>query len=167
MRSSVVWYFQRVAEKLGAPRERDYLRRLGYGNADSSSGLTTFWLGGSLLISPEEQQSFLLRFYGESLPVSREAMRTVREVLIQPAGMVVNAAGTHPFGGEWPPGTILSAKTGSGRDRSGRDVRWLVGRVSRGQRSWVFVSCVIGRGEMEPLAAVDLAARVLHEERVL
>ena len=46
MRFSVVWWFQHVAEKLGATREREYLRRLGYGNADPSSGLTTFWLGG-------------------------------------------------------------------------------------------------------------------------
>ena len=55
MRFSVVWYFQRVAEKLGEVREREYVRRFEYGNADSSSGLTSFWLGGSLTISPEEQ----------------------------------------------------------------------------------------------------------------
>ncbi len=78
MRFSVVWWFQRVAEKLGAGREREYLRRLGYGNADSSSGLTTFWLGGSLVISPDEQMQFLLRLFANDLPVSQNAMSIVR-----------------------------------------------------------------------------------------
>jgi beta-lactamase class D len=167
MRFSVVWWFQRVAERLGATREREYLRRFGYGNADSSSGLTTFWLGGSLTISPEEQAQFLIRLFGNKLPVSQHAVRTVREVLVQPAGVVVNATGEHPFVGAWPDGTVLSAKTGSGRDRSGSTVRWLVGHVSRGARSWVFVSCVIGDDSIPPLAAVDLAAQALRRERVL
>jgi len=167
MRFSVVWWFQRVAEKLGAAREQDYLRRFAYGNADPSSGLTTFWLGGSLIISPEEQAQFLLRLFANKLPVSEHAMRTVRTVLVQPTGLIVNAAGEHPFGGAWPPGTVVSAKTGGGRDRSGQQVRWLVGHISREHRSWVFVSCVIGDDNTSPLAAVDLAARALRRDGVL
>jgi beta-lactamase class D len=167
MRFSAVWWFQRVAEKLGAKREHDYLRRLAYGNADSSSGLTTFWLGGSLVISPDEQKQFLLRLFASTLPVRRDAMRTVREILVQPKGMVVNARGEHSFGNPWPPGTVLSAKTGSGRDQTGRQVRWLVGHVTRARRSWVFVSCVIGGDDTPPLAAVDLAARSLHQAGVI
>lgn len=167
MRSSVVWWFQRVAVKLGATREQDYLRRFAYGNADSSSGLTTFWLGGSLAISPEEQVQFLLRLYANRLPVSEDAMSIVRTVLVQPPGLVVNAAGEHPFGGPWPPGTVVSAKTGGGRDRSGQQVRWLVGHVSREHRSWVFVSAVIGDDKTPPLAAVEGAAQALRREGVL
>ena len=45
VRHSVLWYFQRVAERLGPEREAQYLRRLAYGNMDASSGLTTFWIG--------------------------------------------------------------------------------------------------------------------------
>ena len=167
MRFSVVWWFQRVAEQLGPTREQDYLKRFAYGNADPSSGLTTFWLGESLAISPDEQAQFLLRLFANQLPVNEHAMRTVRAVLVQPAGLVVNAAGEHAFVGTWPPGTVVSAKTGGGRDRSGRQVRWLVGHVSREGRSWVFVSCVIGDDKTTPLAAVDLAAGALRREGVL
>ena len=167
MRFSVVWWFQRVAEKLGATREREYLRRLDYGNADSSSGLTTFWLGGSLVISPDEQMQFLLRLFANELPVSQNAMSIVRAVLAQPYGVVVNASGEHPFGGTWPRDTTLNAKTGSGRDKTGLQVRWLVGQVTRARRSWVFVSCVIGADDTPPLAAVDLAARSLHGAGVM
>lgn len=63
LRNSVVWYFQRVAERLGPAREQAHLRRLGYGNMDSSSGLTTFWIGGSLQVTPEEPQSFWIKLY--------------------------------------------------------------------------------------------------------
>jgi beta-lactamase class D len=166
MRFSVVWFFQRVAERLGETRERDYLRHFAYGNADSSSGLTSFWLGGSLTISPEEQERFLLRLYGNTLSVSQQAMDIVRKAIVQPSGMIVNATGEHSFGDSWPLGTVLSAKTGSGRDRSGQQVRWLVGHVSRERRSWVFVSCVIGTDQTALLAAVDLAAQALRHERV-
>jgi len=55
MRYSVVWYFQEIAKRLTMNREAFYLRRLCYGNADPSSDLTTFWLGGSLRISPSSR----------------------------------------------------------------------------------------------------------------
>jgi beta-lactamase class D len=163
MRNSVVWYFQRLAEKLGMAREREYLKKFDYGNADPSSGLTTFWLGGSLQISPEEQLRFMRRLYADELPVGASALRTVRELLVQPPGVVVNAAGEQPFAAPWPAGTIVSAKTGAGTDRSGAAVRWLVGHVARGTRSWVFVSCVAGGSDTPPLAAVALAATALRE----
>jgi len=167
MRDSVVWYFQRLAERLGLAREREYLRKFDYGNADPSSGLTTFWLGGSLQITPEEQLRFMRRLYRDELPVSPAAMRTVRQLIVQPQGTVVNALGRHPFAAPWPSGTTVSAKTGSGTDRGGQSVRWLVGHVARDGRSWIFVSCVAGGDDTPALAAVDLAAAGLREEHIL
>jgi beta-lactamase class D len=161
MRYSVVWYFQRVASLLGPDREHAYLAKLDYGNQDSSSGLTTFWLDESLKISPEEQEHFLVRLYEDALPVSKLAMKTVRDILVQPPGVVVNAWGEHAFDAPWPEGTVVSAKTGSGDD-----VLWLVGHVDRGHHSWVFVSCVVGT-DLAPLAAIELAARSLRAEHVL
>jgi len=167
MRDSVVWYFQETAKRLGPDRERQYLARFTYGNQDSSSGLTSFWLGGSLAISPDEQLRFFERLYDGSLPVSRKAIESVREILRQPAGSVVNAAGAHPFGGRWPEGTVLSAKTGAGSTAGGAIVRWLVGHVSRGSRSWIFVSNVVGGSDTPALAAIEQAERALQEARVL
>jgi beta-lactamase class D len=167
MRYSVVWYFQRIAERLGPAREREYLERLNYGNHDPSSGLTTFWIGGSLRISPEEEEQFLLRLYDDRLPVSGKAMKTVRDMLEQPSGVVTNATGEHLFDSPWPRGTVLSAKTGSATDLTGGNVRWLVGHVQRESRSWVFVSNVVGAGGTPAEAAIDLAARALRESGVL
>lgn len=164
---SVVWYFQRVAERLGAEREAEYLRRFQYGNMDASSGLTTFWIGGSLLISPEEQQDFWVRFYEGRLPVDERASTIVKVLLKQPDGVVVNAVGQHRFAAPWPAGTSVSAKTGSAADRSGRGVRWLTGHVERANRRWIFVSCVIGSRTVEANAAIDLAAASLRDAGVL
>lgn len=159
MRDSVLWYFRELAKRLGLSREQEYLNRLDYGNADLSSGLTSFWVGGSLLISPEEQERFLVRLYQNSLPVSREAQSIVRRMLVQPASVVVNAAGEHEFAAPWAPGTILSAKTGRSDP-----VKWLVGHVKRGDREWIFVSCVVGDG---PMAAIELAAKSLRQAGVI
>ncbi len=164
MRDSVVWVFQRIAERLGIERERAYLKAFEYGNQDASGLLTTFWLGSSLQISPDEQLAFLRRFFEGGLPVREDDARTVREVLVQPSGRVVNAAGEHSFAAPWPEGTTVYSKTGRGEDQ-GRAVVWLVGCVERGDRAWVFVSCVIG--SEEPMAAVNLAARRLVELNAL
>ena len=165
MHSSVVWYFQNVATRLGMEREREYLRRFKFGNEDPSSGLTTFWLGGSLRISPDEQQRFLLALYQDTLPVSEHASKTVREILVQPQGKVVNAAGTHDFAAPWPAGTVVSAKTGSESDGD-LSTRWIVGHVRRGARSWIFLSSLTGKG-LATLAAVKLAAKALRQEGVI
>ena len=140
------------------------MKAFAYGNQDASGPLTSFWLGDSLQISPDEQLAFLRRFFDGQLPVSEEAARTVRQILVQPTGRIVNATGEHTLGKSWPAGTTLYAKTGRGADQ-GRPVVWLVGRVVRGDRAWTFVSCVIGSDES--MAAVELAAARLGQLKVL
>lgn len=167
MRFSVLWYFQDIAKRLGAVRERAYLDRLSYGNRDSSSGLTTFWLGGSLAISPDEQVRFLQDLFASRLRIDQRAMQTVRGVLLQRRGVVSNALGDHPFAAPWPDDLALSAKTGSGPTGDGGVVRWLVGHVRRGTRSWAFASNVVGGSDTPALAAVDQAEKALVAEHVI
>jgi beta-lactamase class D len=167
IRHSVLWYFQRIAQRLGPDRERAYLQRFNYGNQDSSSALTSFWVGGALKISPEEQLAFWVKLYESKLPISPSAASQVKQMLLQPNGVVTNAAGEHPFDSPWPADTHVSSKTGSAADQSGRGVRWLAGHVQRGARSYVFVSCVTGPRDVNANAAIDLAARSLRTAGVL
>ncbi|MEZ5288767.1 MAG: hypothetical protein R2712_29005 [Vicinamibacterales bacterium] len=95
--------------------------------------------------------------FADALPVAPSHMATVRRMLVQPQGEITNATGHHPFGGTWPAGTEVAAKTGSANDGSGRGVRWLVGHVTRGARSWTFVSTVVGGPDVVGLAAVRRA----------
>jgi beta-lactamase class D len=162
MHFSVVWYFQRIATRLGMDREREYLRRFDYGNRDPSSGLTPpFWIGGSLQISPEEELRFLQKLYADQLPASPRARGLVRAILEQPRGTMINALGPRPFNAPWSDDVVLSAKSGSATDRSGSDVRWFVGQLKRGSRAWLFVSNVVGPN-LGPYAAVDQAELALR-----
>lgn len=167
MHHSVVWFFQHLAQQLGPERETAYLNKLNYGNRDASSGLTTFWLGESLQITPEEQQAFLLNFYQGKLPIQPAAVTAVKAMLVQPTGKVINAVGEHSFNAPWPDDVVVSAKTGSVNDAKGRGIRWLVGHVQRNGRAFVFVSSVVGTAELKGNAAVELAAQALREEKIL
>jgi beta-lactamase class D len=167
LRYSVVWYFQEIARRLGEGRERKYLAQFEYGNRDASGGLTTFWLGSTLAISPDEQEQFLVKLFTRRLRVSDRAAETVTRLLTQPDGRVANATGEHDFASPWPEGVVVSAKTGAGPTGDGRAVRWIVGHVRRGSRAWVFVSNAVGDADLPAMAAVDQASRALIEEHVL
>lgn len=79
--NSVVWYFQDLAGRIGPERMQKYLNSCRYGNADISSGITRFWLGASLEISPKEQVDFLRRLVKDELPFSRRSMAIVRGMI--------------------------------------------------------------------------------------
>lgn len=114
MRNSVVWVYERIAREIGEERERRYLERIDYGNADPSGGIDRFWLEGGLAISAEEQVAFLQGLYGNELPFRVEHQRLVKDVMIVEAGR------------DW----ILRAKTGW-QARLDPQVGWWVGWVER------------------------------------
>jgi len=114
IRNSVVWVYQGFARALGEARERRYLRRIGYGNAEPSGGIDRFWLDGGLRISALEEIAFLERLYRNALPFRVEHQRLVKDVMIVAAG----------------PDWILRAKTGWAA-RMNPQIGWWVGWVER------------------------------------
>jgi beta-lactamase class D len=112
MRGSVVWVYQQFARAIGEEREKSFLRKTGYGNADPSGGVDRFWLDGGLAISAYEQVAFLQRLYRNELPFRVEHQRLVKDVMIVEAGR------------DW----ILRAKTGW-RARPPPQIGWWVGWV--------------------------------------
>jgi beta-lactamase class D len=95
MRNSVVWVYQGFAKALGEERERMYLRKISYGNADPA-GADPFWVDGNLRINAHEQIVFLSQLYRNELPFRIDHQRLVKDIMITEAGR------------EW----ILRAKTG-------------------------------------------------------
>ena len=51
MRHSTVWVYQQFAREIGEVREKEYLTRIQYGNADPSECVDRFWLDGAPPIS--------------------------------------------------------------------------------------------------------------------
>ena len=107
MRNSVVWVYEKFADKIGPEKAREYLRQADYGNHDSS-GPAPYWIDGNLRISAEEQIAFLKKLYRNQLPFTLSHQRLVKDLMIGQADRT------------W----ILRAKTGwSG------EIGWWVGWV--------------------------------------
>lgn len=118
MRNSVVWVYEGFARKIGEAREKEYLARANYGNQDTSGGLETFWLDGSLRINAHEQVAFLRALYRNELPFELEHQRLVKDIMIVEAGKTYILRAKTGWEGsmgwwvgwvEWPEGPVFFA----------------------------------------------------------
>lgn len=120
VKDSVVWYFQQVAAGIGAERMQSFLDRLNYGNRDTSSGLTQFWLGGSLRISALEQAEFMFNLQRGELPFSTRTLDLGRELIVIATEN----------------GATLRGKTGT-YGKQENTLGWFVGYTTRGDRHFI------------------------------
>ena len=113
-RESAVWYFQELARRIGQPTMQRYLDTAEYGNKTISS-IDSFWLDGSLQISPDEQVGLIRRLYFNDLPFAERSQRIVKS-------MMLREDSTH---------YKLYYKTGWGHANSTTDELWVVGFIER------------------------------------
>ena len=121
IRVSNVPVYQELARRIGLPRYRVWLDRLGYGNADPGDQVDVFWLRGPLAISAVEQTRFLARLARRDLPASDRSQGLVRDILRIERG----------------DGYALYAKTGWSI-ASTPQLGWWVGWVERGDALHTF-----------------------------
>jgi beta-lactamase class D len=108
--------------QLGLATYRRAVRAMAYGNRRiRSSLLDSFWLKGPFTISAQEQVALLERLRRGALPISRRAIREVREM------MVIERNGR----------TVVRGKTGYVFTTT-PDVGWWVGWVARHRQTWTF-----------------------------
>ena len=140
--SSVVWFYQELARRVGEERMQNFVDRFEYGNRDLSGGIDRFWLGSTLEISADEQIRFLSRLYRDQLPISQDHVRTVRKILFY-KGNEKATSGEDARGNDtsW----ALSAKTGSCR-LAETTLGWWVGHVKQGDVERLFVTRITGSG---------------------
>lgn len=81
--SSALWFFQILARRIGVDRYRRYLTQCGYGNAECGAAIDSFWLNGSLLVSPLEQLAFVSKFADSELPFAKSALGSSADVGIR------------------------------------------------------------------------------------
>lgn len=113
--SSVVWFYQELARRVGPDRMAGWVNRLEYGNEATSPSVDRFWLDGDLRISAQEQVDFLRRLWAGELPVSERSAAIVRDLMLLDEG----------------PGWRLYGKTGTAEVTPTRELGWLVGTVER------------------------------------
>lgn len=145
---SIVSFYQRLAERVGSESMAQWLQKLDYGNQDMSGGLTKFWLGSSLTISPVDQVRFLHRICTGGLKgvASEESLETLKEVMLVE---------------RWK-SSVLYGKTGSrGAAGGGYDLGWYVGWVQRADGSCLIFACLMEGPEQWGPKARDGAREVL------
>jgi beta-lactamase class D len=117
MKVSNVPLYQELARRIGLQRMGEAIARLGYGNQQIGTNVTTFWLRGPLAISAVEQTRFLSSLAHRTLPFPDQAQRQVAEITRVDSG----------------PGWSLHAKTGW-QNAPGAGVGWWVGWLQRGKQ---------------------------------
>lgn len=153
-RSSVYWYYQELARRIGPERMATWLRRLDYGNASIEGGVDVFWLTGGLRISPEEQVAFLRRLVTGELGVSARTLAALRQIALLDQG----------------PGWRLFGKTGTSEVTPTRENGWVVGWLERDEGTAYYAINMEGETVWEtwpPGRRVELALGVLREVGVL
>jgi beta-lactamase class D len=146
--NSVVWYYQELARRIGPERMADYVRRLDYGNQDTSGGITNFWLESTLRISADEQVAFLRRLWRDDLPLDKDAQRITR-------GLMELSRGDG--------GRVFCGKTGTAGDAQAGIARlgWFVGCVSQDDRRVFFATRIMGEGDASGRQARKISEAIL------
>lgn len=113
--------YQELARRIGFERMKHYLKSFEYGNADTGEIIDRFWLDGPLEISTLEQVEFLKKLVEEQLPVSKEAQKDVKQILL------LESADDYK----------LYGKTGW-QNAPGNRIGWFVGWIENSHGSYVF-----------------------------
>ncbi len=82
MKHSAIWYYRKVAGAIAPPTIEKYLADAAYGNIDISSSPDTFWLEGSLQVSPMEQVNFMKNLSQGKLPFKDKHVAAVKNMML-------------------------------------------------------------------------------------
>jgi beta-lactamase class D len=146
---SAAWYYQRLAREVAEERMRAWVRRVGYGNNDTSGPVDRFWLGHPLAISADEQAAFILRLYRNTLPFSPRSLNIVKDLMIR------DRRGD----------AVLRGKTGTlgSWERHTTELGWFVGYVTRREKAYVFATNITGGRNPDGLKARGITEAILRE----
>ncbi len=151
--NSVFWFYQEIAQRVGPERMTAAVRRLEYGNQDTSGGSTNFWLESTLRISADEQVAFLRRLWADDLPLRKDAQQITRELMVLSRG---------------PDGRVLYGKTGTAGDAKAdiATLGWFVGCVTKGERKFFFATRITGERDASGRKARQITEAILENLKI-
>ncbi len=84
--ASCVPGYQALACEIGSARMNEWLKRLDYGDLNTSSGIDVFWLPApgrvSLLISADEQAALMKRLVAGDVPFSPKTFAALKDIML-------------------------------------------------------------------------------------
>lgn len=149
---SAPWYFQDLAKEVGGARYVESLTAFRYGNVNVPNDSDSFWLGGSLAISPREQVDFLERLVLGQLNLRQTSIDAIRSVSILREAE----------------GYVLRGKTGSGPvvqgEFDGAFEGWLVGWVDKPDVGTIVFATYVSGPSFESIGGLryQMSARLLR-----
>ncbi len=147
MQYSVNWYFQQIDKQLGTAVIQNYIRKIGYGNENINSNLSSYWLQSSLKISPVEQVELLTDFYNNSFNFVSENINAVKD------SICLFSSENKSFYG----------KTGTGRI-DGQDVNgWFIGFLEINNNTYFFAANIQSDSNAAGSSAAEIAKTILSE----
>jgi beta-lactamase class D len=139
---SCVPAFQELARKIGPERMHEWLDKLGYGNKDMCDRPDSFWLPRAgqpnILITPEEQAALINQLVTGKLPVKKENVATLLDI------MRIESSARSTLLGKTGSG-LRSSKEGPSGDND-FDMGWLVGVLDCGGRKYSYACLMLGAG---------------------
>ena len=124
MQSSVNWYFEEIDKQIGSSAIQGYIRKIGYGNENINTSLSSYWMQGTLKISPVEQVQLLTALHSNRFDFTPENINAVKSAIC-----LFSSEGKNFYG-----------KTGTGRV-DGQDVNgWFVGLLETTGNTYFFAT---------------------------
>ena len=140
--ASCVPAFQELARKIGPERMQEWLDKLGYGNKDMCERPDSFWLPRAgqpnILITPEEQAALINKLLTGKLPVKKETVDTLLNI------MRIESTARSTLFGKTGSG-LRASKDGPSADND-FDMGWLVGVLDSGGHKYSYACLMLGPG---------------------
>jgi len=147
MQSSVNWYFQEIDKQIGSSAIQGYIQKIGYGNENISADLSSYWMQGTLKISPVEQVELLTVLHNNNFDFAPENVKAVKNAICL-------------FSSE---GKNLYGKTGTGRV-DGQDVNgWFVGYIEAAGNTYFFATNIQAAENATGNKASEISLSILSD----
>ena len=147
MQSSVNWYFEEIDKQIGGAAIQDYIRKIGYGNEIVNANLSSYWMQGTLKISPVEQVELLTALYNNQFDFAPENINAVKNSIC-----LFSSEGKNFYG-----------KTGTGRI-DGQDVNgWFVGYMETTGNTYFFATNIQASENATGSKASEISLSILSD----
>ena len=123
---SAVPVYQEIARRIGVEKMKYYTQLFNYGNLDiRPENIDNFWLEGESSITQYQQVYFLQKLYNLQLPISENAMKLTKEIMLH----------------ETKSNYKISGKTGWAV-RQNENITWFVGFIETIDNVYIFATNV-------------------------
>ncbi len=154
IQNSAVWYYQKLALRVGPEKMKYYVDQIPYGNQDISGGINKFWLSSSIKISAKEQVELLKRLYLNDLPFTQENMDITKKIIILSSNDQIT----------------FSGKTGSGssseQDGDSTEkymVGWFIGEIENNGHRYFFATNIEATENASGIKAKEISKSILTD----